>query len=88
MTRGGERIDIYSCNHPQQMQRVVDVLAGVNIEGLVRNRGSSVFPMTVGTESRQIVAVRQQEIEPAIAAIRQAMADDVVLKEGDFLVKG
>lgn len=82
----GERADIYICYNDQLLLRVVDLLEAVNIEALVRDRGSSSFPTSVGTTSKKLVAVRQEEMTKAKSAIQSAIDDGVIDDSGSLLI--
>ena len=81
----GERVDVYICYEEQQMIRAVAVLAESNIEGMVRDRASSAFPMNVGTESMKILAVLSSDFQAARQALAQAIEDEVLPTDGEIL---
>ncbi len=82
----GERIDLFVCYREQLVGRVLGVLQDGGIEGLVRFRGSTAFPMNVGTENQHIIAVLAKDLDKALELVRAAVADDLFGDDGKLLI--
>jgi hypothetical protein len=74
--------DVYVCYDPQESQRVIEVLRAAGIDPLVRDRGSTAFPLNVGTESQKLIAVTREDAERARPIVEAAIQDGVLVGEG------
>lgn len=79
-TLPGDTADVYVCWDEQQLERVTELLDGEGIDWLVRDHGSSAFPLTVGDSAKRVVAVPATELTQAQQIIATAIADGVLPK--------
>lgn len=80
-----ELTDVYVCFDAGEAERIGEVLVVDGIEVLIRDRTSSAFPMNVGEQAKQIVAVSQSDLPRARELIEAAVADGVVSPDGKLL---
>ncbi len=84
----GERVDVFVSFREQQVNRVVALLQEGGVDGMVRFRGSSAFPMNVGTQNEHIVAVLVEDVPRAVELITVAVKDQFIDDDGRLLVSG
>jgi hypothetical protein len=77
-----ETVDVFVCFDAQVATRVVGILTDGGVEGMVRDRSSSAFPMNVGIEAKQIIAVAAHDAQTAADIIAQAVEDGVLPAAG------
>jgi hypothetical protein len=78
-------VDVFVCYDAQEADRALGLLTQKDIEALIRDRASTAFPMTVGDEGAQFVAVRQDQSELARTLLQEALDDSVLGNDGRVL---
>ena len=84
-TSGDSLRDLYRCHDEQEMTRLLELLREANIEFLVRDHSSSVFPTTVGHGAEQILAVQSDDWDHARTLIAEAVSDSMIPYSGELL---
>lgn len=77
--------DVYTCYDDQLTGRVLELLEEAGIDALLRDRSSSTFPLSVGTQARQTIAVTDANVAPARLCIAAAIEDGVLTADGELL---
>jgi hypothetical protein len=77
-----ELTDLYVCYDAGEAERLAEVLVSDGIEVMVRDRSSTAFPMNVGEQAKQIIAVGGSDLARARELIKTAVADGVVSPDG------
>ena len=77
--------DVYICHSEPQVDRVLGLFEEAGIEALIRDRASSSFPTNVGLTAEKLVAVGADDVDKARTLISEAIADGVLLPEGEVL---
>ncbi len=82
-------VDVYRCYDAQLGERVLDLLREAGTAPMLRDRGSTAFPTTIGTTAERVVAVPAHEARQARRTLREALGDHVLTEEdGDILEGG
>lgn len=84
-TSDEEMLDVYACYDAQELERARELLADRGLEVLLRDRGSTAFPTTVGMTATKLVAVRATQHKVALEVLRSAIADGVLVPEGHLV---
>ena len=83
-TEDFDLVDLYITFNYSEAQFIKDMLDANDIANFLRSMESTPFPMTVGEFGETRIVVEDDKLDPAIALIRQAIADDAITSEGRF----
>jgi hypothetical protein len=74
--------DVYGCYDAQELELAVQVLSAQGFDVLVRDSASSTFPLHVGLQDWQILAVAAHRAAEARAHLAAAVEDGVIGASG------
>ena len=79
-------VNIYVCYDRQVLEVVLGVLTQADLTPMVRDRSSSSFPVSIGTEAALYIAVPEHQKNTAITCLNEALEDGALgREEGDLL---